>query len=271
MSNLLAVSSSLIWGVSDYVGGVTTRWAPAPVVVFWSQALGLFAAIAGALLVGGELQSSSVIWGSAAGVGGAVALVAFYQGLASGRMAVVAPIAALVGAGLPVVVGLVLGERPRGLTLVGMAIALPAIWLVSRVETGFDWNGLGLALTAGVGFGLFFVFLGQAPDDAGLWPLVPARIASVLTMAVAIMATKTPLKVARKTYPGIAVAGVGDMLANMLFLLAVQTGLLSVVSVLASLYPAVTVILAWSFGERVTAAQWSGVGLAIAAAAFIAL
>ena len=244
---------------------------PARVVVLWSQALGLVVAAVGAVLFGGDLGVSAALWGGAAGIGGAVALVSFYQGLASGRMAVVAPVAALVGAGLPLVVGLALGERPSGFALTGMAIALPAIWLVSQAEGDFDLNGLGLALTAGIGFGLFFVFLGQTPDDAGLWPLVPARIASVLTMTVATVATKTPVRVARAAIPGITVAGSGDMMANMLFLAAVQSGLLSVVSVLASLYPAVTVILARVFGERVTPTQGFGVALAVLAAGLIAL
>ena len=270
MSNLLALGSSLVWGVSDYVGGIVTRRAPAQIVVLWSQAIGFFVALFGSAFVGGVLDLNSALWGAAAGVGGAVALVSFYQGLATGRMAVVAPIASLVGATLPVVVGLALGERPGSLTLAGIAVAIPAIWLVSGGEAGSERTGVGLAVAAGVGFGAFFIFLGQTPDEAGLWPLVPARIASVATMTAAALYARSGFRVDRRLTSGIVVAGSGDMLANMLFLAAVQIGLLSVVSVLASLYPAVTVILARLFGERVSVSQWLGVVLAVVAVGLIA-
>ena len=105
MSNLLALASSLVWGASDYVGGTVTRRAPAREVVLWSQAIGFFVALAAASVLGGRLDGPSALWGAAAGVGGSIALVSFYQGLATGRMAVVAPVASLIGAGLPVVVG----------------------------------------------------------------------------------------------------------------------------------------------------------------------
>ena len=270
MSNLLALASSLVWGASDYVGGTVTRRAPARAVVLWSQAIGFFVALAAASLLGGRLDGQSSLWGAAAGVGGSIALVSFYQGLATGRMAVVAPVASLIGAGLPVVVGLGAGERPGLLTLIGIAIAIPAIYLVSGGDDGAGSSGVLHAVVAGLGFGLFFIFLAQTPDAAGLWPLVPARIASVATMAVAIVISGTSAKVERATYLGIAVAGSGDMIANMLFLTAAQTGLLSVVSVLASLYPTVTVVLARIFGETVSAKQWMGVALAVAAAMLIA-
>lgn len=239
-------------------------------MVLWSQAVGFFVAVAGAFVVGGRLDTVSALWGAAAGFGGAVALVSFYQGLATGRMAVVAPIASLVGAALPIVVGLSLGERPSTSALAGMAVAVPAIWLLSGGNRGEGRAGVGLAIAAGVGFGVFFIFLGQTPEEVGLWPLIPARITSVATMAVATLVSRVGPRVERNLYGGILVAGAGDMTANMLFLAAAQTGLLSVVSVLASLYPAVTVILARIFGETVSRSQWLGVALAMVAVALIA-
>lgn len=271
MSNLLALASSLVWGASDYVGGAVTKRAPARAVVLWSQGVGFFVALIGASVLGGRLDVSAALWGAAAGVGGSVALVSFYQGLATGRMAVVAPIASLIGAGLPVAVGLGLGERPGLSALIGISIAIPAIYLVSGGESGAAGSGAVLAVVAGLGFGMFFVFLAQTPDAAGLWPLVPARVASVATMAVAILISGTTARVETGTYAAIAVAGSGDMIANMLFLTAAQTGLLSVVSVLASLYPTVTVILARVFGEAVSSKQWLGVVLAVSAAMLIAV
>ncbi len=222
------------------------------------------------MLIGGVLDLSSALWGATAGVGGAVGLMSLYRGLATGRMAVVAPVSSLVGAGLPVLVGLVLGERPGSLALTGIAMAVPAIWLVSGAGAGSGRTGIGLAIAAGIGFGVFFIFLGQTPDEAGLWPLVPARFTSVAKMAAAVLHSQAGLQIDRRLTAGIIVAGSGDMLANMLFLAAVQTGLLSVVSVLASLYAAVTVILARLFGELVSARQWLGVVLAVVAAGLIA-
>jgi drug/metabolite transporter (DMT)-like permease len=271
VSNLLALLSSLSWGVSDYVGGSITKRAPAPVVVLWSQSIGFFVAIAGALIVGGRLDVASALWGAAAGVGGAVALVSFYQGLATGRMAVVAPVASLVGAALPIVAGLAMGERPGGLALAGIGVAIPAIWMVSGSDEGAGRAGIGLAIAAGVGFGVFFIFLAQTPDEVGLWPLIPARVASVLTMSAVIAVQRVGVGVERKLVPLVVVAGSGDMLANMLFLVAVQSGLLSVVSVLSSLYPAVTVLLARFFGEAVSRTQWLGVTLAVVAVGLIAV
>ena len=271
MSNLLALLSSLSWGVSDYVGGAVTKRAPAPVVVLWSQSVGFFVAVGGAVLIGGRLDVASALWGAAAGVGGAVALVSFYQGLATGRMAVVAPVASLVGAALPIVAGLILGERPGTSTLVGIAVAIPAIWMVSGGDEAAGRAGLGPAIAAGVGFGVFFIFLAQTPDEVGLWPLIPARVASVSTVSAVIAFSRSDVGLERRLYPLIFVAGSGDMLANMLFLAAVQSGLLSVVSVLASLYPAVTVILARFFGEPVSGTQWIGVALAAVAVGLIAL
>ncbi len=271
MSNLLALGSSLVWGVSDYVGGAVTRRAPAQIVVLWSQAVGFFVAVVGAMVIGGRLDLASGLWGAAAGVGGAVALASFYKGLATGRMAVVAPVASLVGAGLPIVVGLAQGERPTSSTLAGIAVAIPAIWLVSGGEAGDGGRaGIGLAIAAGVGFGVFFIFLGQTPEEVGLWPLVPARITSVAAMSIVTVMTGVGLRVERSLYGGILVAGAGDMTANMLFLVAAQTGLLSVVSVLASLYPAITVLLARIFGESVSRSQWLGVAMAVVAVGLIA-
>ncbi len=271
MPNFLALLASLSWGVSDYVGGAVTKRAAAPVVVLWSQSVGFFVAVAGALVIGGRLDWASALWGAAAGVAGAIALVSLYQGLATGRMAVVAPVSSLVGASLPIVAGLATGERPAASTLAGIAVAVPAIWMVSGTDDGAGRAGIGFAIAAGVGFGIFFIFLAQTPDEVGLWPLVPARVASISTMAAVIGFRRTGVGVDRKLYPLIGVAGSGDMLANMLFLAAVQTGLLSVVAVLSSLYPAVTVVIARFFGEAVSRSQWIGVVLAVVAVGLIAV
>lgn len=275
MAALLAILSSLAWGGSDFMGGITARKANTWTVVILSQILGLSVALVCAPMFGGHLTWEASGWGIIAGTSGAFGLVALYHGLSTGKMAVVAPIAALVGAAIPVVAGVVDGERPSSLTWIGIAIALPAIWLVAREESGDLRNGLTIAIAAGAGFGFFFVFIANAPDEAKLWPLIPARLGAIpVVLAVALLTkqvSKSDAQIKRPVLIGAAVAGGGDMIANMLFLAAVQRGLLSVVSVLASLYPAVTVVLARLNGEHVKQSQWAGIGLALVAVAFIAL
>ncbi len=273
MAVLLASLSSLTWGISDFVGGRTTRRAAVFVVVFWSQLVGLAVAGAAAPLFGGSLSLQSAVWGALGGLGGSVGILALYRGLARGRAAVVAPVAAVTGAGVPLVFGVAGGDRPVFTAWLGIGLALPAIWLVSRSHRHESAAGFGDGIIAGLGFGAFFVLLAQTADDAGLWPLVPARAASIV-MVGTVLALRRNTAV-RLTSPlligGIVVAGTGDMVANMLYLSATQRGLLSVVGVLASLYPAVTVALARVFGERVVATQWLGVALSLAAVGLIAV
>jgi drug/metabolite transporter (DMT)-like permease len=269
---LLASLSSLTWGISDFVGGMTTRRVAVFVVVFWSQLVGLAVASAAAPLFGGTLSPQSALWGALGGLGGSVGILALYRGLARGRAAVVAPVAAVTGAAVPLVVGVATGDRPVLTAWMGIVLALPAIWLVSRSHRHESAVGFGDGVVAGLGFGAFFVLLAFTADDAGLWPLVPARAASLAMVGIALILRRenarphpSPVLVG-----GIVVAGAGDMLANMLYLSATQRGLLSVVAVVASLYPAVTVTLARAFGERVVATQWLGVGLSLAAVGLIA-
>ena len=272
MSSLLAVLSSLTWGVADYVGGVTSSRVPPMVVVLWSQAVGFIVVVVSSVVSGGSLDGRSAVWGAAAGLGGGIGLAGLYHGLATGRMAIVAPTSSVVAAGLPVIVGIALGERPDVLALTGIALALPALWLTSRADSGpIGRRGWAPALVAGVGFAAFFIFLDRASEVAGLWPLVAARSTSVVMMALLLAGLRRPIRVVAAAVPGIVVAGSGDMVANILFLLAVQTGMLSVVAVLASLYPVVTVVLARVFGEDVSPTQWAGVMLSVVAVGLIAV
>ena len=272
MSSVLAVLSSLTWGVADYVGGVTSRRIPAMVVVLWSQVVGFVVVIVSSAVRGGSLDGRSALWGALAGLGGGVGLAGLYHGLATGRMAIVAPTSSVVGAGLPVIVGVSLGERPGALALIGIAMALPAIWLTSRADSGaIGGRGLFPAVIAGAGFAAFFIFLDRTSEAAGLWPLVAARTTSVTLMALLLIVLRRSVRVDVGAVPGIVVAGSGDMLANILLLIAVQTGLLSVVAVLGSLYPVVTVVLARVFGEDVSRTQWVGVALSVLAVGLIAV
>jgi len=195
-------------------------------------------------------------------------------------MSVVAPITAVGAACLPVAVGLLRGERPGVLALAGVAVALVAVVAVSMsaapggtaVRTGGAPLGLVEAILAGLAFGAFFVILSGVSEEAGTWPLLAGRTSSVLVVGVAALVTRTPLRPAQSELPRIALAGVLDMGANVLYVLAVQVGLLSLVGVLVSLYPASTVLLArLTLGERMGRLQVAGVALAVTGAALIAL
>jgi drug/metabolite transporter (DMT)-like permease len=278
---LLALSAAMAYGVGDFLGGVAARRQPATLVVLWSHAVGLVMLLAVAPLLGGEMTPRAALVGGAAGLLGGAGVALFYQGLAVGTMSVVAPIAALLSAAVPVLAGLAGGERPTPAALVGIVVALGAIVAVSReggtqrraARDGLHWQPLALAVGAGLGFGLYFVTIGHAGDGVGIWPLVSARVASVSLFAALGAARLT----ARPNLPTdaagpIVACGLLDAGANVCFLLALDHGLMSVVAVLTALYPAGTVLLArYVLGEQLSPVQRAGLGLAAVAAVLIAL
>jgi drug/metabolite transporter (DMT)-like permease len=184
MAALLALSAAVAYGVGDFLGGVAARRVPPTAVVLWSHLVGLVMLVALAPVVGGDISPRALAVGATAGVlgGGGVAL--FYWGLAVGAMSVVAPVAALLSAAVPVVAGLASGERPTTAALAGIGLALGAVVLISREPSSTSapalrWRALALAVAAGLAFGLFFVAIDSAGDGVGIWPLVAARTASV--------------------------------------------------------------------------------------------
>lgn len=278
MTIVLALASAVVYGASDFLGGLATKTSSAFAVVVWSQFAGLVMLGVAAAAMGTPLASSGdLAWGALSGVGGGAGVVLLYRGLSIGRMAIVAPTTAVGAAALPVLAGLVLGERPQALAMVGVGVALLAIVLVSSapnrgdVQTGRGLPpGLAEAIGSGIGFALFFVSLAQASDTAGLWPLLAARV-SIAVAALAGLATRTTLRPAPGSTRLILAVGVLDMAANLLYLLASRRGLLSLVAVIVSLYPASTVVLArFVLGERLSARQLVGLGAAGAGVALIA-
>jgi uncharacterized membrane protein len=277
MAAIFALSAAVAYGVGDFLGGVAARRVPPTAVVLWSHVVGLVMMAAAAPLVGGDLSMQTLAIGAVAGLLGALGVTLFYQALAMGAMSVIAPIGALLSAAVPVVVGIGTGDRPSPAALAGIALALGAVVLISResphlATVPVRWQAVGLAIAAGLGFGFFFVALDQAGDGVGIWPLVGARVASVGMFAVLGAARLTSAALPR----GVAGAAVGcgalDAGANVLYLLALSHGLLSVVSVLTALYPAGTVLLArYVLGEHLSPVQRAGLGVAVAAAVLIAL
>jgi uncharacterized membrane protein len=275
----LALASAAFYGAADFLGGIAARHAASVVVTFLAQGAGLV--LLGLLLP--VLPSSSPVtsdylWGAASGVAGSVGVALLYRALAIGTMSIVAPITAVCAAAVPVFVALALGERPGPLAGVGIALTAVAITLLTRgesnerVSAGRRWakTSAGMALISGVAVGLFFLFLAQTSDDAGLWPLVVGRSVSVPLFGAMVMTGGHALRLKPAVVRTAAGCGIVDMLANALYLIATRYGPLSLVATLASLYPASTVLLARvTLGERLTRSQALGVVCALAAVVLI--
>lgn len=274
MSLLLAACAAAAFGSADFLAGLTARRIAPLTVVAWSEAVGLVVAlVAAAPFRSAGPTGADVVWSVAAGWAGAVGMVFLFRGLATGRMAVVAPLSAVVGAVVPVAVGLALGERPSVSAWAGVALAAPAIALVSSPGKGAG-TGPGrawLGVASGVAFGMFFVFITRTTPTSGLWPLAILRAASLIFVAAIARLRGASMGAPGRVRPALVAVGVGDMGANILFLLGARSGLLSLVAVVAGLYPAFTVLLArLVLGERIRRLQVIGLVLALAVVALIA-
>jgi drug/metabolite transporter (DMT)-like permease len=271
---LLALAASASWGTGDFLGGVASRRAGAATVVPLTMATGLVLVSILVVLTGDPLPGGGdLAAAAAAGGAGALGLAGLYRGMAVGAMGVVAPISAA-AAVVPFAVGLAQGERPSAVQLAGVLAALAGVALVSR-EPGAEGGagraaGVGLALTAAAAFGLYFVLMDAAADESAPWAVLVARASATVLAAAAALAVRAPLRVSRPLVPFVCLIGVFDVGANVLFGLATSRGLISVVSVLSSLYPVVTVALAWLvLRERTSGSQRAGAAAALAGAALI--
>ena len=319
MAALLAIASATTFGVADFLGGLASRRTHVLVIAALSQFAGLAVLAVVLPLSGVAPTAAAMAWGAAAGIAGAGGLVFYFRALAIGPMGVTAPVAAVVGAALPVGVGVAMGERPGPLAVVGVVLGVVAVALASRPAADDDHvadgdapdlvtdvaagmvaraddglaarsetlmldgtpevtltaqarlrAGLLAALAAGLAFGAFFVTLAAAPDSGGLWPLLGARIAGLALLGVLLLRRRPGVPDGRAIAIGL-VSGLLDMTANVLFLLATQTGMLVLVAVLASLYPVGVVLLARAvLRERLAPLQWVGIGAAVAATVLIA-
>ncbi len=274
MSILLALLAALAYGVSDFGAGVASRRSEAGVVSIIVLVIGLVCvAIATAIDPGVGARLSALLWGAASGLGGGVGTLALYQGLAAGRMTIVATLSAVVAAVVPAIVGLATGDSLHGATLAGIVIAIPAIALVSwhadPTERGEARGSLAYGLVAGLAFALLFVGLDRAGTRSGAWPLVPSElVAIVLVLPFGVRAFARVGRPPGRDLTLIVGVGVIGGIAGLLFLAATGHGQLAIVAVVTSLYPAFTVLLARLF----LAEHWSRtqvIGLAVAAAAIV--
>jgi drug/metabolite transporter (DMT)-like permease len=275
MAILLALGSSVVWGCADYMGGIFSRRQPLAAVTLVSQATGFAGLLIWLAASGFHVDGRAFGFGLLAGLGGGAGLALFYRALAVGTMSVVSPVAAC-SALLPFGLALAGGERPSTLVLAGAIVALGGAVLASadehRAEDPGRRKGAVLAIAAAFALGLFIYFLGRGGQHGeALSALVGARVGSLALLTAWAIATRAPARLGRGAIPGVAVLGVLDVSANALFVLASARGYLSVVSVLGSLYPIVTVLAAYALlGERINPLQRAGVVLALAGVAVVA-
>lgn len=273
MAPAYALLASLTWGVGDYIGGLKSRLMPALVVMAVSQPFGL-AALAVAVAVRGTAPPGpEVAWAALAALFGTAGLVGFYRGMAAGAISVVVPLAAI-AAGIPVVWGLVHGDNVSFVQGVGFIAALGG-GLMASIERGGERPrfaaGTGWAILALLGFGFYFIPLHASATHDWLWPSFVFRATSVTLVWAALLLTRQRPAGTRPHLAALAAIGLLDTGGNTLFAAASSShGLISVVSVLASLYPAVTVLLArFVLGERVQRAQDVGVIVTLAGVVLI--
>jgi uncharacterized membrane protein len=274
LSILLAALSAGVWGTGDFSGGKASQKADPFAVTLISQIFGLPILLLCLLFFNGGFPGAGTLaHGAVAGVAGYIGIVLLYRGLSRGAMAIFAPVSAVTAALVPMIVGLVTQGRPGIVPLIGACCAIAAIGLVSITGSGGKVTPglIGLALASGAMFGIFFAVLGTSGPDTGAWPLLGIRIGSIGVGVIAAAVRRKDVRVTGAPLRWTAVAGVFDIIANALFLLAASRGTLTLVAPIASLYPVSTVLLALGVDrERVRPVQLAGLGLAATALVLVA-
>lgn len=272
---LLALGSSVAYGLTDFLGGIAARRAHIFLLGAITQPFGLVILLVIAPLVGGTVTSEVWFWGAVSGVGGAFAYVLLFRALAMGPMSVASPISALVAVVLPVLAGVAFGERLPVLGWLGIAMGMLAVLMVSQVHEDAPHPAslrlLLLSFGAGVFISIFLVALERAPDDSGLWPLVVVRIVTSVLLISAALGSRVIARPGRDVAVLAVASTVLDVAATAMFMLATREGLLTVVAVITALYPAATVIMArMVLKEHLQALQRWGLGLAAVSVAVLA-
>jgi drug/metabolite transporter (DMT)-like permease len=274
MAVVLALGASLTWGLADFFGPLQGRALGALRALVWLQVAGLLGIAIIVAARGREPGGALVLLAVPAAMSGTMGLYAYYRGIAVGAVSVVAPIAG-VSAAIPVIVGVISGERPSVWQGIGMAAALAGVFLASRephAGGGRVAAGVGLALLAAVGFGGYFPFMHAAGNTDYWWASLIFRITSTTLILIPALARRTPLTVPPRRLWVLALVGLGEMFGNLLYAASSAYGLVSVTAVLASLYPIVTVALARvALAERVARSQEAGVALTLAGVILISV
>jgi len=271
----ISLASAFSWGVSDFLGGLTSRRLPVLAVLAVSQPAGLVLIAVMIVVFGADpISAERFALAALAGAASLGGLWAFYAAMAMGTVSVVAPIASL-GVVVPVAVGLARGDSPAAIQLIGLAPAIAGVVILSYEEhpehAGVARRAVVLAILAGLGFGIFFTALDIASPDRPGWAILAVRVGGVTVVAIALLITRPRLAAVSGSVAVLLVIGFFDVLANALFAVASTKGVLPVVAVGGSMYPAFTIALAHGvLGERLARIQWAGVVLALLGVALIA-
>ncbi|HEY8301816.1 MAG TPA: DMT family transporter [Jatrophihabitans sp.] len=277
MTVVLGLLAAGLYGLGDFSGGYASRFHNSVTVLLYAYPVGAVLMALMMPLFPGTLDWHVVTFGVFGGLAGLLGVSVMYQLMVVAPMNVISPVTAVLAAIVPVFVGVVIGERPAVAAWLGIALGLLAVVLVSRTTEDHPHGRispriLALAGLAGLGFGFYFVFLARAGHDSGLWPLLVSRLASAVVIVPLAAARKSIVRVRGRTLVWALVAGGCDALANMFFLLSARSGLLSLASVLTSLYPAVTVLLAVVLlHEHTSRVQRAGLALAAASVVLITI
>jgi drug/metabolite transporter (DMT)-like permease len=271
---MFGLTSAACWGAADFCGGLATKRTQVYRVIISSQIVSLILLLAlGVFTREVPLPIDRLLLGYAAGIFGAVGLIALYRSLADSHMGVAAPVSAVVAAAVPVIFGVFLEGLPGAAQLIGFGLAFIAVWLISRTSHAHvHWRDLGLPVMAGLCFGIFFVIIGGVGETAVWWPLVAARFGSLSMLLGMTFLRKQAQAVDRPLLTFAVIIGVLEVGGNACYILARQAGRLDVAAVLASLYPAGTVLLArLILKEHVGRSQLIGIVAALAAIILITL
>jgi drug/metabolite transporter (DMT)-like permease len=265
---VFGLTSAACWGAGDFCGGLATKSTQVYRVIISSQIVSLILLLALAFILHEPLLPlSSLLLSCLGGVFGGIGLIALYRALADGHMGIAAPVSGVIAAAVPVIAGAFIEGLPTLLQLIGFGLALAAVWLISRTgHAVVHWRDLGLPALAGLCFGIFYVIIGSASGSDVWWPLVAARLGSLSLLLSVTLLTRQPRLVEKTHLTLIMIIGVMEVGGNACYILARQAGRLDIAAVLASLYPATTVLLArLVLKEHIGRTQAVGIAAALAA------
>jgi drug/metabolite transporter (DMT)-like permease len=275
LSIIYGIASALTWGAGDFAGGLASRKMSAYRGVFYADLFGWLILWGIALFYRETFPPSEVMWNAfIGGALGSFGLLVLYYSLSIGQMSIAAPVSALFAALLPVVYGAFTEGLPSMLQFIGFGLALLAVWLIAQGEKGFHVGRLAdlrFPILAGVGFGLYFIFIHNAvqAQDALLWPLISSRTAGTAMLFVILLARRESFTIPKDARVIIWFSATLDLLGNFFYMLASRTGRIDIAAILSSLYPGATAILAWVvLKERVTRTQAVGILFAFLAIYF---
>jgi drug/metabolite transporter (DMT)-like permease len=272
---VLGLLAAVAYGVGDFAGAWASRRHSALTVLLYSYPVGAVLMIALLPAFPGHVSARVLLFGVLGGLAGLLGVAIMYDLMTKAPMNIISPVTAVLAAIVPVVVGVIIGDRPHVTAWFGIVLGIGAVLLVSRTTEDHPHGRmsvrvLSLAFVAGLGFGFYFVFLARAGEHAGLWPLVVSRVASGVAIVPLAIGRRAVHRVRGRVLAVAVLAGALDASANMFFLLATHHGLLSLAAVLTSLYPAVTVLLAVGLlHEHTSRVQRAGLGLAAASIVLI--